>query len=133
MAASAKRNTIKLDASLIRLSPSRIVTTRLGAFTPCNTEVAATASGGEIIPPNKNPRASEKSGMIALERNATAAEVKITNPKARREIGCFHFQNSCHEVFHAAAYNNGGRKMRNTRSGCNVIEGIPGTKLIISP
>ena len=62
-----------------------------------------------------------KPGMTAFEINDTVAEVKITRPIAYNEIGRFHFQNSCHEIFHAAAYNNGRRNMRNTRSGLNVI------------
>jgi hypothetical protein len=95
--------------------------------------VAATASGGEIIPPRRNPKAREKPGIMAFDTSATAAEVKITNPNASRLIGLFHFQNSCHEVFHAAAYRRGGRKMRNTRSGSNIIGGTPGIRLIRSP
>lgn len=45
-AARAKRNTIRLEASLIRLSPSRIVVMRSGTLIFLKIEVAATASGG---------------------------------------------------------------------------------------
>lgn len=51
--ASAKRNTIKLLASFIRLSLYRIVTSLLCVLMVCKIEVAATASGGETMPPNK--------------------------------------------------------------------------------
>lgn len=71
--------------------------------------------------------------MIALDTNATAAEVKITSPKASRLIGRFIFQKSLQEVFQAAAYSNGGKKIRKTRSGCKLIDGMPGTKLISKP
>lgn len=60
-------------------------------------------------------------------------EVAKTNPKANREIGLFHFQKSFQEVYHAASYNNGGRKIRKTKSGSNSISGIPGSKLIAKP
>ena len=48
-------------------------------------------------------------------------------------IGLFHFQKSRQEVFQAAAYNRGGRKIRNTSSGSSRMDGIPGMKLITSP
>ena len=66
MAASANRNTIRLDASFTRLSPSRMVTTLFGMRKSWRTVVAATASGGEIIPPSRNPNASEKPGIMAF-------------------------------------------------------------------
>lgn len=67
-ATKATLKTIKLEASLIKLSPSKIVTNLLGIFKPFKTEVAATASGGEIIPPNKNPKANVNPGMMELVR-----------------------------------------------------------------
>jgi hypothetical protein len=133
IAAKAKRKTIKLEASLMRLSPSRTVKPRFGILNPFSIEFAATASGGEIIPPSRNPSASVKPGIMAFEIKATVAEVKITSPNANRRIGRFHFHNSFHEMFHAVAYSKGGRKIRNTRSGFKVIYGTPGTRLIIRP
>jgi len=110
IAASAKRKTIKLEASLMRLSPSRTVKPRFGTLNPFSIEFAATASGGEIMPPSRNPSASVKPGIIAFEIKATVAEVKITRPNANRMIGRFHFHNSFHEMFHAVAYSKGGEK-----------------------
>src|SRR5687767_3109757 len=110
-----------------------MVTTLLGTFNPCKTEVEATASGGEMIPPKRKPNAKEKSGMMALDTMATPAEVKITSPKDNRPIGRRIFQKSFQEVFHAAAYKRGGKKIRKTRSGCNVTEGMPGIRLIPRP
>jgi hypothetical protein len=86
-----------------------------------------------MIPPSKNPYASGKPGMIACETIATSADVKMTKPNASRLIGLLIFQKSFHDVFHAAAYNKGGRKIRKTNSGCRVICGMPGIKLIINP
>ncbi|MNY06594.1 hypothetical protein D3C86_1393560 [compost metagenome] len=61
------------------------------------------------------------------------SDVAKTNPKANSEIGLFHFQKSFHEVYQAASYKSGGRKIRNTNSGSSSISGIPGRKLIIKP
>ncbi|MNR59161.1 hypothetical protein D3C85_1803570 [compost metagenome] len=51
----------------MRLSPSNTAVNRLGILMFFNTEFAATASGGEIIPPNKKPIARVKPGIIAVE------------------------------------------------------------------
>jgi hypothetical protein len=102
-AANANRKTIKLDASLIRLSPSRMATSLLGTLIPFKTDVAATASGGEMIPPSRNPRDKVNPGMSASDTNATTQEVIITRPKAKTVITLLHRQNSFHEVFHAAS------------------------------
>src|ERR1700756_3693997 len=120
MAARAKRNTIKLDASLIRLSPSSMAVILLGTFSCCNTLVAAIASGGEIIAPSRKPRGKEKPGITACAVKATAVAVNITKPNASIKMGRRNFQKSFQEVFQAAAYNKGGRKIINTRSGCKV-------------
>ncbi|MNE20774.1 hypothetical protein D3C81_1159040 [compost metagenome] len=68
IAMEANRNTVKEAASLTKLSPSRIAIPRLGILTPFNTELAATASGGEIIPPNRKPKAKVKPGIILTEK-----------------------------------------------------------------
>lgn len=78
---------------------------------------ADTASGGEIIPPNKKPNAQVKPGIRLLEISATILEVKITIGKAKLLITLRHFQKSFHEVFHAASYNNGGKKITKMSSG----------------
>jgi len=43
------------------------------------------------------------------------------------------FQKSFQEVFHAAEYNKGGRKIRNTVSGSRLTTGIPGIKPMNKP
>ncbi|MNR31038.1 hypothetical protein D3C85_1485270 [compost metagenome] len=62
-ATNANLNTISEEASFTRLSHSKIVSILLGTFIPLSTVAAATASGGEIIPPNKNPSAKVNPGI----------------------------------------------------------------------
>jgi hypothetical protein len=100
---------------------------------PCNTLVAAIASGGDTMPPNKKPMASVNPGIIACAVNAMAADVKITRPIDNNPIGLLLAQKSFQDVFHAAEYNKGGRKMMKTTSGCRLTSGIPGIRLINKP
>src|SRR4051812_45744916 len=102
-AASANRNTISDDASLSRLSPSRIVTIDFGTFTLLIIVVADTASGGDIMPPNKKPNASVKPGINQLEATAIRQEVMITIGKAKPVITLRHLKNSFQEACHDAS------------------------------
>ena len=56
-------------ASLNKLSPSRMADIRLGTFTNFIMVAADTASGGETMPPNKKPKATEKPGIKVLAIN----------------------------------------------------------------
>ena len=114
MAAKAKRNTIKEDASFNKLSPSTILKYDLGTFTFLIIVVAEIASGGETMPPKRNPRAIVKLGIIATEVNATTQEVMMTMGKAKLVITLLHFQNSFQDICQAASYNKGGKKIKNT-------------------
>ena len=67
-ATNANRNTVKLAASFTRLSPSSIVFTFFGILKYFNTELAATASGGEMIPPSNNPMDKVNRGTSFSER-----------------------------------------------------------------
>ena len=51
------------EASLNKLSPSKIVAILLGTFTNFRIAPALTASGGETIPPRRKPSASENPGI----------------------------------------------------------------------
>jgi len=102
-AIKAKRTITKLDASLIRLSPSKMETSLFGIFTSFNTEVAATASGGEIMPPSKRPNAKLKPGISITDTKATINALNITSPKPNNDIALRHFQKSFQLVFQAAA------------------------------
>src|SRR5687767_6500607 len=95
--------------------------------------VAEMASGGEIMPPKRNPNANVKPGMRALDANAITLEVRITIGNAKLKITRLHFQNSFHDVCQAASYKSGGRKMRNTSSGSIVIFEKKRTKLRANP
>lgn len=75
----------------------------LGIFKCFKIDVAATASGGELIPPSKNPIATVIPGIILEERYATTMEVRKTKPKASPKIGLLNLRKSFHEVFHAAS------------------------------
>ncbi len=121
MAASAKRNTINDAASFNRLSPSRMLSVDLGTFTLRIMVVDETASGGEMMPPNRNPNASVKPGINAFDTKAITQEVRITMGNAKLVITLLHFQNSFHDTCQAASYNNGGRKIRKINSGSMVI------------
>ena len=83
--------------------------------------VADTASGGEMMPPNKNPQANVKPGMNAFDTKAITQDVRITMGNAKLVMTLLHFQNSFHDTCHAASYNNGGRKIRKMSSGSMVI------------
>jgi hypothetical protein len=132
-AVRANLKTIKLEASFSKLSPSIIVTNLFGIFTSFKMDVAATASGGDMMAPNKNPNGKVKPGMTELDTKAITHDVRITIPKAKEPMTLRHFQKSFHEVCHAASYNSGGRKMRNISSGSISGIGKPGTNPSIKP
>ena len=68
MAANANLKTVSDAASFTKLSPSRMVSPLFGIFMPFNTDDAATASGGEMMPPNQKPSANVKPGMMDAEK-----------------------------------------------------------------
>ena len=75
------------DASLTRLSPSRIVTTRRGTPSRRKTEVAATASGGATIAPSAKAGAHCSEGTRVPTTRPTTAVVNSTSPMASRAMG----------------------------------------------
>src|SRR5688572_31755382 len=103
-----------------------MVVTRLGRIRPLVAAAAATASGGEMIAPSTKASGQPNSGMKVCAIHATAHVVKITHPVASSVMGRFAFLKSTQEVVQAAAYKTGGRKTRNTMSGCKAICGKPG-------
>src|SRR6187455_3106390 len=116
-------------ASLSRLSPSATLTSNFGAFASRIMVVAAMASGGEMIPPSKKPRANVKPGIRATETKATTQEVRITMGKAKLAMILLYFQNSFHDTCHDASYKSGGRKIKKTRLGLMVTFPNAGIKL----
>ena len=85
-------------ASLNKLSPSRMADIRLGTFTNFMMVAADTASGGETMPPNKKPKATEKPGIKVLAINPTTRAVINTTIKANEPIILRHRHSSFHEL-----------------------------------
>ena len=73
-------------ASLIMLSPSRIAMRRGSSPSPFVTEVAAMASGGEMMAPNKKETNQLISGMMERATNVTKNVVSNTSTIAARLI-----------------------------------------------
>ncbi len=86
IAATAARYAMSADASLMRLSPSRIVTIRRETPSRWKTAVAATASGGATMAPSANAAASGMPVSCCVT-NATATVVNSTSPMASNRIG----------------------------------------------
>ena len=102
-AASANLYATRPVASLTRLSPSMMVTTRRGTLSRWVTAVAATASGGDTIAPSTNATSQLIPGITACAAQATAVVVATTRPMASCEIGRLLAAKSRHDVNHAAA------------------------------
>src|SRR3954470_14477965 len=99
----ANRKTISEDASLSKLSPPIMLTNPFGAFTCFIMVVAEMASGGDTMPPNKNPNARVKPGIQAQDTTAITEEVRMTIGNAKLVITRRHFQNSFHDTCQAAS------------------------------
>ena len=64
---------------------------------------------------------------------ATSEVVNSTSPTAALVIGLSADLKLCQLVFHAAAYNIGGRKITKTMAGLSDITGNPGIRLMAIP
>jgi hypothetical protein len=120
-------------ASFTRLSPSSTATILLGILIYLKTEVAATASGGEMIAPSRNPIPSVKPGNNALATKPITMVVMITRPIASVEMGSIFLLKSTQLVFQAAEYKMGGKKTRSTIEGSRNNLGKPGIRLSNNP
>src|SRR5579885_1734110 len=87
IAARLKRYKIRAVASLTRLSPSSKTINRLGTPSFFTMEVAADASVGDTIAPNRNASLQVKSGNKYFTARATVKVVNITRPMASCEMG----------------------------------------------
>src|SRR5690349_25122955 len=105
----------------------------LGTARPFVEAVAAMASGDDIIAPRTKASGHPTAGMNAWATQATAQVVKMTHPVASNVMGLLARLKSGHDVFHAAAYRTGGRKIRNTTSGSSDTCGKPGMSPIPMP
>ena len=129
----AKRKIISEEASFSKLSPSKMDDIRFGTLTNFRIAPALMASGGDTIPPSKNPNANENPGMNQSATNATDRAVKKTTINAKLVTMRRHRHSSFHDMAKAASYNSGGRKMIKINSGSMCILGSPGSKLISNP
>ena len=86
-AATETPKAVSAVASLMRLSPSRMATSRWGTASGRSTATAEIASGGATIAPRAKAAASGMPGMIALPTNATTAVVNTTRPIESNRIG----------------------------------------------
>src|SRR5687767_14764785 len=82
-APTAKRYTSSALASLKRLSPSRITSSRCGGRSALSTVVAAAASGGATMAPSAIAAAQGMSGTSNFVTMATTTMVSATAPSAR--------------------------------------------------
>src|ERR1700757_2445268 len=87
IASTASPNAVSATPSLIRLSPSRIVTTRVGAPSRVSTEVAATASVGATAAANASAPGQPASGSTRWVTAPTPMIVTSVAPTARAVIG----------------------------------------------
>src|SRR3984885_15680294 len=108
-------------------------TTRRGNPILFAIDVAAIASVVATTAPSRNPAFQSSAVINRSENSATPQTVNPTNPTASRPITTIFRRNSLHDIVHADAYSNGGRKTTNTIFGFNGTRGTCGTKLIKSP
>jgi len=86
-AATATRYATIAAASLIMLSPSRMVTTRRGSGSRRMNAVAAATSGGETTAPSANAEAQGSSGIAWCATQATTIVANSTCPTPSDRIG----------------------------------------------
>jgi hypothetical protein len=87
IASTASPNTVSATPSLIRLSPSTMVTTRCGAPSRAITDVAATASVGATAAANASAGAQPRDGSSSRVTQPTPTIVTAVAPKASPVIG----------------------------------------------
>ena len=126
-AARPRRNSTRAVASLIRLSPSRMVTSRFGSPIRRATAVAETASGGATTAPRAKQIENGTSGSSACTTNPTANAVNSTSPIASSRIGRRLNRNAGTDVSSAATNSSGGRMPIRTNSASRWMVGKPGT------
>src|SRR5271156_22767 len=94
-------------ASLSRLSPSRMTSSRYGSFTSLSTAVAAAASGGATAAPNAIAAAHGIAGTRQWATSATADVVTATAMKTRQVTGSQFSRRSRNELSNAASSSTG--------------------------
>ena len=87
IASTASPKAVSATASLIRLSPSKMVTTRCGAPSRVSTDVAATASVGATAAANASAGAQPRPGKTRRVTQPTPMIVAAVAPNASPVIG----------------------------------------------
>src|SRR6476620_7268529 len=108
IASTASPNAVSATPSLIRLSPSKIVTMRGGAPSRLSTEVAATASVGATAAANARAAAQPRCGSTTVVTAPTAKMVTVVAPTASAAIGTTFSLVSLGAERNAALYISGG-------------------------
>lgn len=85
--ATNTRNSVSAVASLMRLSPPRIVMTRRGRPSLRPTASADTASGGATTAPSTSAAGSDRPGTTHHATSPTVSVVNTTSPTASSPIG----------------------------------------------
>src|SRR5215213_8428413 len=96
-------------------------------------DVAAIASGGEMIAPNKKAIGQLNPGIMVCTSTPTATVVKKTSPMEASVMDLKLALKVCQLVFHDASYKRGGKKIRKITSGRRVIDGSPGINEMANP
>src|SRR5688500_597488 len=133
VAATASLYTSRALASLKRLSPSRITSSRCGGRSCFSTVVAAAASGGATIAPSAIAAAHGIAGTIACATTATTMTVSATAPSASPAIGRQFARMSRGDESNAASSRTGATKSASASSGSRTSVGVPGTSASAAP
>ena len=121
------------DASLSRLSPSTIATSRRGRCIRSRIAALASSSVGATIAPSTKAIAHGIAGIVACATTATIPVVAQTRPIAKYQMRPALSRITSVGAEIASQYNSGGRKMTSTRLGSRVSGGKPGMKPMTSP
>src|SRR3989475_9295498 len=132
-AATAMRYATIAAASLIILSPSRMVTMRRGSGSRRRNAVAAATSSGETTAPRANAEAHGIPGTARCATQATATVANRTCPTPKRRIGRRFARTSRYEANNDARNRRGGIKTKNTSCGSNWTAGSPGSNATSTP
>ena len=120
-------------ASLKRLSPSRITSSRCGGRSWRSTAPAAAASGGATMAPSATAAAHGRSGTSSRATTATMTMVRKTAPRARLAIGRQLARRSRGDASKAASTRTGATKSVSASSGSRTSVGVPGTSASPAP
>ena len=120
-------------ASLKRLSPSRITSSRCGGRSCLSTAVAAAASGGATMAPSAIAAAQGMSGTSRRATTATTTMVSATAPRARPATVRQFARRSRGDASNAASSSTGATKSVSASSGSRTSVGVPGTSARPAP